>query len=386
MQPKHTFDLIAKTQFGLEEILAQELREIGATGIEILTRAVKYRADEALMYKSNLCLRTALKILKPIAFFEAANEQMLYDKIRKIQWDKYFTTYQTFAVEATTKSKIFNHSQYAALKTKDAIVDQFRDRHGKRPSVDTENPDFRINIHITDKDCTVSLDSTGISLDRRGYRLSRMVAPINEVLAAGIILMSGWDKKVDFYDPMCGSGTFAIEAALMATNTPPGYLRTFIFERWNNFQPETWAQVQAEAKENMQDFEGKIYACDIDNRALDVAEENADRAGVHAMITFKREDFLESEAQGEKGCIVMNPPYGERMEKDEIIAFYKEIGSRCKQHYAGFEASIISSHLEALKFLGLKPSLKVQLFNGALECKLHKYEFYKGSRTVAAKE
>lgn len=375
-----TYDIIAKTQFGFEAILAKELKSLGATSIEVLNRAVKYRGDDALLYKSNLCLRTALKILKPIAIFEANNEQELYDKVKKIRWDAHFGVNQTFAIDGTTKSYIFNHSKYIALKTKDAIADQFREKYGKRPSVDTVNPNLRINIHISDRDCTISLDSTGTSLDRRGYRLSRTEAPINEVLAAGIIELSGWDKVSDFYDPMCGSGTFAIEAALMAANVPIGALRNFAFEQWNNFKPNLWEEVRRQANDKIRPIKCKIFASDIDTKALSTAKENAKKAGVYELINFKEEDFFQSSAQSEKGWMVMNPPYGERLAQDEIVTFYKEIGSRCKQHYQGFEASIISSNLEALKFFGLKPSLKTVLFNGALECKLHQYSLYKGSR------
>lgn len=374
------YELIAKTQFGFEPILSEELKALGAHKVEILNRAVKFVGDDALMYKANLYLRTALKILKPIAWFEANNEQQLYTKMQRIDWSEWMEVNDTFAIEGTTQGNIFTHSQYVALKTKDAIVDQFRARVGKRPSVNTENPDLRINVHIWGNNCTVSLDSTGATLDKRGYRLARTAAPINEVLAAGILLMSGWDAQSDLYDPMCGSGTFAIEAAMMASHIPPGMHRSFTFERWRSCDRALWTKIKKEAAEKILPYQGNIYASDIDSEALEVAKKNAQRAGVADSISFERKDFLASAAKGTKGWIVINPPYGERLEKEEIMAFYKDIGSRCKQHYQGHEAWIISAHLEALKFFGLKPTKKVQLFNGSLECKLHKYELYAGSR------
>ena len=376
----NTFDIIATTLFGLEELLASELRELGVTDIEILNRAVRYKGDLALLYKSNYSLRTALKILKPIASFDARNEQKLYEEIRKIRWDEFITPKQTLAIDGTTSGEVFTHSKYVALKSKDAIVDQFRDKYGVRPSVDTENPDLQINIHIYNTTCSVSLDSSGTNLGKRGYRQSMFIAPLSEVLAAGIILLSGWDKQCNFLDPMCGSGTIPIEAALIAGNIPPGRLRHFGFEKWNDFNSELWYKIKKEADSKIIPFKFKITGKDNDKEAIEVSIQNAKRAGMENMITFEQQDFLKSDSFVDNTILILNPPYGERLkEKEEIIPFYKEIGTKLKHFYMGCDAWIISGNLEAIKFIGLKPSRKIKIFNGPIECKLHKYELYKGS-------
>ena len=377
------FDIIATTQFGLEGVLAAELNELGANDIEILSRAVKFRGDLNLLYKCNLYLRTALKILKPIATFEALNEQDLYNKVKKIDWSEFLTTDQTFAIDGTTSGEVFTHSKFVALKSKDAIVDQFREIDGIRPSINVDDPDLQINIHISDVACSVSIDSTGLPLSKRGYRLEQIFAPISEVLAAGIILLSGWDKKSNFFDPMCGSGTFSIEAALIARNIPNGRLRHFAFEKWKDFDAEKWEQIKKDSESNIRPFEGKIFASDIEKRAVEIAIQNARRAGVEELINFKNSDFLLSTPEGDPGVVVLNPPYGERLQSDDIVEFYREIGTRLKHFYNGSDAWIISANLEALKFIGLKPSRKIKLYNGQLECKLNKYELYRGSKRAA---
>lgn len=376
-----TFEIIATTLFGLEEILAKELSDIGASDIELLNRAVKYKADLAMLYKSNLHLRTALKILKPIASFTAFNEQQLYDGIKKIKWDEFITPDKTIAVDGTSNSEIFKHSKYIALKTKDAIVDQFREKYKIRPSVDVEDPDLQINVHITETYCTISLDSSGIHLGKRGYRQAQTMAPISETMAAGIILLSGWDKKSDFLDPMCGSGTFPIEAALIASNMAPGRQRHFAFEKWKDFDSTIWNKIKEDGEKQVVSFEGKITGRDIDTGAVRIAGHNAERADVNKMVTFEHKDFLQNDSITEKGIVIMNPPYGERLnEEDEMIPFYKEIGTKLKHFYMGCDAWIISGNLDAIKFVGLKPSRKIKLFNGAIECRLHKYQMYQGSK------
>jgi len=376
------FEIVATTIFGLEEILAAELREIGATDIEILSRAVRFKGDQAMLYKSNLLLRTAVKVLKPINTFYAANEQQLYDKIKRINWDDYFSYKETFAIDGSTNSDVFTHSKFIALKSKDAIADQFRERYSIRPSVDTENPNIRINVHIADKTVVVSLDSSGTSLGKRNYRLALTDAPINEILAAGIILLSGWDKKCDFIDPMCGSGTFPIEAALMANNIPSGRNRKFCFETWKDFNLKLWNEIKAEADSKIIVSGTKIFAQDIDNRAIDIAFANAKRAGVTDRITFDCVDFFQTSHSSGKGIVVMNPPYGERLQMSEITNFYQEIGTRLKHFYQGCDAWIISSNYEAFKNFGLRTSKKIKLYNGPLECRLQKYELYQGSKKV----
>lgn len=377
------FEIIATTLFGLEEILAQELRELGAADIEVLSRAVRYKGDREMLYKSNLLLRTAVKVLKPIGTFYAANEQQLYDKIKKINWDEYFSYNKTFAIDGSTHSEIFTHSKFIALKSKDAIADQFREKYDIRPSVDTENPDLRINVHINDKTVIVSLDSSGSSLGKRNYRLAQTEAPINEVLAAGIILLSGWDKTCDFIDPMCGSGTFPIEAALLANNIPSGRNRKFGFETWGDFDLNLWNDVKTKADSNIISSNVKIFANDIDNKALDIAFANAKRAGVTNHITFDTIDFFHTSHDTGKGLVIMNPPYGERLQVNEITNFYQDIGSRLKHFYQGCDAWIISANYEALKNFGLRTSKKIKLYNGPLECRLQKYELYQGSKKVS---
>jgi len=374
------FEIIATTIFGLEEILASELREIGATDVELLNRAVRFKGDKAMLYKSNLLLRTAVKILKPIHSFFAANEQQLYDNIKKIDWSEYFSYNNTFAIDGATHSDIFNHSKYVALKSKDAIADQFREKYGIRPSVDPANPDMRINVHINDKSVIVSLDSSGSSLGKRNYRLAQSEAPISEVLAAGIILLSQWDKKCDFIDPMCGSGTFPIEAALIANNIPSGRNRKFGFEKWNDFDEEIWNKIIDEANSKIIHADVKIFAKDSDNYIVDMAIENAKRAGVDNLINFECVDFFHTTHTEGKGIVIINPPYGERLQVNEITTFYDDMGSRLKHFYQGCDAWIISANYEALKHFGLRTSRKIKLFNGPLECRLQKYELYQGSK------
>ncbi len=378
------FDIVIKTQFGLEPVLAQELKDLGATDIQELNRAVMCTADNELMYKCNLHLRTAIKVLKPIISFEARNENQLYRMMRRIHWEDYMRLDQTLAIDGTTSGDVFTHSKYVALKTKDAIVDQFRDKYDSRPFVDPKDPDLRINVQIAQTRVTVSLDSSGTTLAKRGYRLAQTAAPMSEVLAAGIIYMSGWDKESDLVDPMCGSGTFSIEAALMARQIPAGMLRSFAFEKWNDFDADLFADLKEKAKTQIKPYNGTITAHDISNRAISIAKENAERAGVIDNIDFSKKDFLDSKASGDKGVILINPPYGERLEdEEEMIEFYGEVGTRLKHFYNGYDAWIISSNLRALKFIGLRPSRKIKLYNGPLECKLQKYELYRGSKKAS---
>ena len=376
-----TFPIIATTLFGLEEVLANEVRSIGVQEVEVLNRAVRYQGDMNLLYKSNIYLRTALKILKPIANFKAHNEIDLYEEVKKIRWEEYISPKETLAVDGTTHGETFNHSKFVALKTKDAIVDRFRETFGTRPSVDIENPDLQVNIHIAETTCTVSLDSSGVHLGKRGYRQAQTMAPISETLAAGILLLSGWDRKRNLLDPMCGSGTFPIEAALIATNTPPGLERSFAFEKWKDFDGKILDKIKKYAESQIIPFKGKITGRDMDKGAVRIATHNAERAGVDKYVVFENIDFLRSDEKNDDVHIVMNPPYGERLnEEDEMVPFYKEIGSKLKHFYMGCDAWIISGNLEAIKFIGLKPSRKIKLFNGPIECRLHYFQMYQGSK------
>jgi len=376
------FEIIAKTLFGFENVLANELKNIGAEDIRPLNRAVSYKGDNSILYKSNYLLRTALRIIKPIMRFSVLNEKQLYERVKKMKWENYLSLNQTFAVDCVLNSEVFNHSQYIALKTKDAIVDRFRNKVGSRPSVNTENPDIRINVHVSNTSITISLDSSGNSLDKRGYKLSSAKAPLSEVLAAGIILLSEWDCESTFIDGMCGSGTIPIEAALIARNIPAGSFRKFGFENWNDFDKDLWSKIKNDADELIKDYSKKIIAYDINKFSIMSSKENAVRAGVDDLISFEKNNFFETSYNSEKAIIIMNPPYGERMddEEEDMAVLYEKIGSHLKHSYNGCDAWIFSGNLDAIKLIGLKPSKKIKLFNGAIECKLHKYELYKGSK------
>ena len=375
------FQMLAKTMMGLEEVLANELKEIGATNIEILSRAVSFTGDNKIMYSANYWCRTALHILKPIAAFYIRREEDLYKKIYEIKWEDYLSISGTMAVDAVVNASVMTHSHYVSLKTKDAVVDRFRDYHGKRPSINTDNPDVRINIHLFKNYCTVSLDSSGYSLHKRGYRIKTGVAPISEVLAAGIILLSGWDKQSNFIDPMCGSGTIVCEAAMIANNIPSGFYRkSFGFEKWKDFDMELWENIKTEALDKQTEFECDIIGSDISEEAIQTALENARSARLHKDIVFEVKSFEDQKPPEDGGIMVCNPPYGERIVPDDIIKMYQEIGNALKKNYSGYQAWIISSDFNALKFIGLKPTRKISLFNGPLECKLAKFEIYKGSK------
>lgn len=372
--------MLVKTLFGLEEVCAEEIKALGGEQIMLLNRAVKFEGDSALLCKANLQLRTALRVLVPIANFKAHNEHELYEQVKNIDWSEYLSIHKTFAVDGVTSGETFTHSHYVALKTKDAIADQFSEQLGKRPCVEVKSPDVRINVHIFEKECTISLDSSGDQLGLRGYRTEKVLAPLSEVLAAGIILLSGWDKKTELFDGMCGSGTFAIEAALIATNTPPGLNRKFGFQTWLNFNEMLWEQVLKEAVEQKEPTSTTISAQDISKRAMKIARANAERAGVAKWIDFKQEDFMVARPRTQKAHVILNPPYGERLQLRQELNFYRDIGSTLKHNFPGCNAWILSSNMEALKLIGLKPLKKIPLYNGKLECKLQGYELFPGKR------
>jgi len=373
--------IIAKTLFGLEEILEKELIEFGAKETNILNRAVEFQGDQALLYRANLCCRLALRFLVVVDSFQAHNERHLYGKIQHMDWSKYISGKQTFAIDCTAYGERFRHSKYAALTVKDAIVDQFREKTGRRPSIDTNEPDVKINVHISDIHVDVSLDSSGDSLEKRGYRLEAMEAPISEVLAAAMITLSGWNRRTPLFDPMCGSGTIVIEAAMMAANKAPGLDRSFGFERWSDFNAELLENLKQELVQNETKPQVEILGRDRHRRAMAIAERNARRAGVDRYVTIEAGDFMKKEPPFEQGWIIMNPPYGERLnEDDEMQAFYHEVGFKLKHEYAGYTAWIISSNNKALKRIGLKPDTRIQLYNGALECRYNGYTLFAGKR------
>lgn len=375
------FKMVAKTFFGFEEILANELIKLGAQRVEQGTRMVSFYGDKGFMYKANLALRTPLKILKPIKQFKVFNENSLYKGIQSIDWTDYISVHQSFVIDATIFSEQFNHSQFVALKSKDAIVDQFKEKYNARPNIDKEHPDLKINIHIQQDLCTVSLDTSGASLHHRGYRTATNIAPINEVLAAGILLLSGWKGQSNFLDPMCGSGTFLVEAAMIACNIPANINRKeFAFEKWRDWDADLFDKVEESLLKKIVDFPYDIVGYDKAPSAVIKAKDNARNANLDDYISVQQQNFFETEKQGDEPLhIVFNPPYGERLDID-LERFYREIGDTLKQSYPGTNAWFITGNLEALKFVGLKPSRKIKLFNGKLESRLVKYEMYAGSK------
>lgn len=373
--------MIAKTFFGFEEILAKELRMLGAQEVEEGTRMVSFKGDKGFMYKANLSLRTALKILKPIYYFRANNEAGLYKGISGMNWSQYLNPNQTFVIDTTVHSEYFTHSQYVSQKTKDAIVDQFRSKTGQRPSVDKDYPDLRINIHIDKDQVSVALDTSGASLHQRGYKTATNIAPINEVLAAGMILLSGWEGQGDFLDPMCGSGTLLAEAAMIACNIPANINRKeFAFEKWNDWDNDLFDHIMDSLLKKVREFHYTIKGYDKAPSAVLKAKDNIKNANLEEYVTIQEKNFFDTEKET-KGPLhmVFNPPYGERLDI-EMERFYREIGDTLKQNYPGTNAWFITANLEALKFVGLKPSRKIKLFNGSLEARLVKYEMYEGSK------
>ena len=387
---KTTFPLVAKTVSGLEDVLAVELGTLGATDIMKLNRAVSFTADTAMMYKVNYACRTALRILKPLFHFEMLEQQDLYDKIYEFPWEDLLDAEHSFAIDAVISYTVFTNSQYVAQRTKDAIADRLRGKLGKRPSVDLENPDLKVNVHLFRDACTVALDSSGQSLHRRGYRKSTGPAPINEVLAAGLVKLSEWDINTPLFDPMCGSGTLLIEAAMLAKNMPAGYFReSWGFMKWRDFDAVLWENVKAECNALISNQALKIHGSDRAERAIDSARENLRFTGLYEDISLDVGSFEEATPPFENGLILSNPPYDERLKIDDSLAFYKMIGDTLKRKYAGYTAWLISSDLESVKFIGLKPSRRIPVFNGPLECRFLKFTMFagkKGYQETAGKE
>ena len=375
------FRMLAKTLYGFEPLLAKELRNLGASNVKEGVRNVSFEGDTGFMYKANLSLRTALKVFKPIKSFKVFNEKQLYRQLYDIDWSDYFESSQTFAFDTTMNSDVFNNSLFVSQRSKDAMVDKFRAIERQRPSVNTSNPDIRINIHIFNNDCTVSLDSSGTSLHQRGYRIATNIAPINEVLAAGLLLMSNWDGRTDFLDPMCGSGTFLVEAAMIACNIPANINRdSFAFMNWNSFDEVLYQKIRDSRLNQTREFSHKIIGYDKAPSAVRKAQENVDNANLSEYITIERKDFFRTEKPVDTSLkMVFNPPYGERLNID-VEEFYSKIGDTLKQNYSGTNAWLITANLDALKHVGLKPSRKIKVFNGKLESRLVNYEIYEGSK------
>ncbi|QNK78594.1 THUMP domain-containing class I SAM-dependent RNA methyltransferase [Winogradskyella undariae] len=378
----NNYKMLAKTLFGFEDILANELTQLGATQVEKGVRNVSFVGDKGFMYKANLGLRTAIKILKPIHSFRVTREEDLYKNVKNMKWEEYLKATGSLAVDATVHNSVFTHSQYTALKTKDAIVDRFREKEGVRPDVDLRFPDLKINVHIDRQRCTISLDTSGESLHRRGYKSATNIAPINEVLAAGLILLSGWDGQSDFMDPMCGSGTMLAEAAMIACNIPPNLMRKeFGFERWEDWDVDLFEKIEESLLKKTRDFHHKILGYDKSPSAVVKAKENMKNAHLDEFVHIQHEDFFKTQKSGdEKLHMVFNPPYGERLDNLNVEEFYGDIGSTLKHGYPNTNAWLITSNLEALKFVGLRPSRKIKVFNAKLEARLVKYEMYEGSK------
>lgn len=372
------FEMIAKTFMGLEPVLAKELTQLGANNVQIGRRMVSFTGNKEMMYRANFQLHTAIRILKPISHFKAKSADDVYNEIMKIDWTKYLSLETTFAVDSVVFSEEFRHSKFVAYKVKDAIVDQFREKTGKRPNISISNPDIRLHIHIAEDDCTLSLDSSGESLHRRGYRQENVEAPLNEVLAAGLILMTGWEGDTDFIDPMCGSGTMLIEALLIAKNMAPGIFRKeFAFEKWNDFDADLFDEIYND--DSMErEFNHKIKGYDVDIKAVNTAIMNIRAAGFSNYITVEQADFRNFTQPEEKAIIVTNPPYGERISTPNLLETYKMIGERLKHQFVGNDAWILSYREECFEQIGLKPSIKIPVFNGSLECEFRKYQMFGG--------
>ena len=391
MKQQATFSMLAKTFKGLEEVLAQELIALGANEVQLERRAVSFRGDKALLYRANLCLRTALRILVPIASFKVKDTDALYNQLKKINWSAYMQSSTTFAIDATVYSETFRNSRFVTYRVKDAIADYWLEKENQRPSVSTREPDLLINIHIGNEQVTVSLDSSGESLHKRGYRVATTEAPISEVLAAGMLLMAGWNGQSDLYDPMCGSGTFLIEAALIARNIAPGVFRSsYAFEKWPDFDADLWSDIYNDDS-NERDFTHKIYGSDASFYAIQQATKNIKAAGVQKDIELKQiriEEIkspytlpMEETKGGASPLVMLNPPYGERLHSNkEMEDLYAAIGSTLKHQFAGSTAWIISSNAAAMKCIGLKPSKKYHLLNGELDCQFNKYDLFAGKR------
>lgn len=373
--------MVAKTFAGMEGLLAGELRKLGAQKVKEGVRSVSFFGDVGFMYKANISLRTALRILKPIAEFKVNTEDEFYREIYDLRWEDYIDADGSFAVDSTVHSDKFRHSRYVALKTKDAIVDRFRNTTGERPNVDLKKPQVRLNIRLHGNICTVSLDSSGSSLHKRGYRVTTGEAPINEVLAAGLLMHSGWEGQTDFLDPMCGSGTILIEAAMIACNIPPNLnKKEFGFEHWKDWNVDLYETIEAAQLNKVRSFAHQIIGYDKLAEMVVKAKANIENANLEEFIKVKRADFFRSEKETDKHLhLVFNPPYGERLAID-ISSFYEKIGDTLKQAYPDSEAWFIVSEKEAMKSVGLKPSRKVKVFNGPLESRLLKYDIYKGSK------
>lgn len=374
-----SFEMVAKTLYGLEDVLAEELKVLGAKDVEIGRRMVSFTGDKELLYKTNFYCRTALRILKPIYHFKANDADIVYREVKKIPWENYMSLKTTFAIDSVINSEDFNHSKFVAYRTKDAIADYFMEKEKARPSVRVSNPDLYINIHISHNDCTISIDSSGESLHKRGYRVEQTEAPLNEVLAAGMILKTGWRGESNFVDPMCGSGTLLIEAAMIARNIAPGvYRKEYAFEKWLDFDRELFDRIYNDDSHE-REFNFKCYGSDISPAAIEIAEKNIRSAGLVKYIDLKVIPFQQVNEAPKPGIMVTNPPYGERITPRDLLGLYSMIGERIKHVFTGYKVWILSYKDECFDKIGLRPNEKLKLMNGSLECEYHCYEIFDGT-------
>lgn len=381
MEDKPKFPMIAKTLTGLEKVLARELADLGASNIKPQRRAVSFEGDKKLMYKANLWSRAALSILKPIKEFPFDTQEDYYDRLRALPWDEYFSVTNTFSITAVASQSVFINTHFLAQRTKDAIVDFFREKTNSRPQVDIENPDVKIQIYIYKDICSVLLDSSGIPLFKRSYRRKSTIAPVNEVLAAGLIYLSGWDQNKPFYDPMCGSATFSIEAALMALNIPPqSFRKNFAFQHWPDYEAQIWKDVRDESKENRKEKTPPILASDISNRSMIAARQNLMDAGLLGLVELQKRDFFASKPRHANGYMLINPPYGKRIETRDVSEFFGKMGTTFKHQYQGFKVWVLSPDKQLTNKIGLKPIAKHYVYNGQLDCTFLGYEIYGGSK------
>lgn len=372
-------ELFATCAKGVEEVLLKEIERLGIQGVRLEKGGVRFSGTVAEIYRANLWLRTASRILVPLASFPCDSPEALYEGVRAISWEKHLTPDLTLAVDSTLRDSKLTHSGFVALKTKDAIVDDIRDRTGRRPNVDPKDPDVRINVHLVKNHCTVSLDASGAPLDRRGYRLDRTEAPLRETLAAAVVELTGWDGTVPLVDPMCGSGTIVIEAAMKAANIAPGLSREeFGFQRWPGFDRPLWNRLVTEARRQVRDtLPALIRGSDLSFKAVEIARKNAERAGISHLVSFNKYDVRNLPLPDPPGVLICNPPYGERLDEEEALKpFYKELGDVLKQHCRGYTAWLLVGSKELAKHVGLKASRRIPLFNGPIECRLLKYELY----------
>ena len=376
--------MLAKTFKGLEQVLATELVQLGANNVQVERRAVSFTGDKRMLYTANMCLRTASRVLVPILSFKAQKADDIYEQVKALDWAQYMTIKTTFQIDATVYSDYFRHSQFVTYRVKDAIVDYWMERENQRPSVKLEGADLYLNVHIAGDRVTLSLDSSGESLHKRGYRVANTQAPINEALAAGMLLLAGWNGQSDFYDPMCGSGTLLIEAALIARNIAPGvYRQGFAFEKWADFDADLWDEVYNDDSRE-REFKHKIYGSDAGFYAVQAATKNVQSASLQRDIEVKQirmEELRLAETNTEGALVMINPPYGERLSQDKnVLRLYQDMGTALKHQFSGATAWIISSNEDALKCVGLRPAKKIHLVNGDLECLFNKYELFKGDR------